>query len=69
MAVSGTTLHVPALISARGDAMQGAAKVKVLFIAGCGPIVRDTGESRKLYLDVLGIPFKLHFPRFSCNSL
>ena len=38
--------------------MQGAAKVKVLFIAGCGPIVRDTGESRKLYLDVLGIPFK-----------
>jgi hypothetical protein len=39
-------------------AMQGSAIIKVLFIAGFGPIVRDTGESRKLYRDVLGIPFK-----------
>ena len=38
--------------------MAGAAKVKVLFIAGFGPIVHDTEESRKLYRDVLGIPFK-----------
>ena len=38
--------------------MQGSANIKVLFIAGFGPIVRDTGESRKLYRDVLGIPFK-----------
>jgi hypothetical protein len=38
--------------------MQGAAKFNVLFIAGFGPIVRDTGESRKLYGDVLGIAFK-----------
>jgi len=38
--------------------MQGAANVKVLFIAGFGPIVRDTRESCKLYRDVLGIPFK-----------
>ena len=38
--------------------MQGAANVEVLFIAGFDPIVRDTGESRKLYRDVLGIPFK-----------
>ena len=38
--------------------MQTAANVKVLFIAGFGPIVRDTGESRKLYRDVAGIPFK-----------
>src|SRR5262249_58131751 len=38
--------------------MQDAANVKVLFIAGFGPIVRDTGESRKLYHDALGIPFK-----------
>ena len=38
--------------------MQGATKLKVLFIAGFGPIVRDTGKSRKLYADVLGIPFK-----------
>ena len=38
--------------------MQDSAKLKALFIAGFGPIVRDTGESRKLYGDVLGIPFK-----------
>jgi len=38
--------------------MEGAANLKVLFIAGFGPIVPDTGESRKLYRDVLGIPFK-----------
>ena len=38
--------------------MEGAANLKVLFIAGFGPIVPDTGESRKLYCDVLGIPFK-----------
>ena len=48
-------MGVTALISARGDAMEGAANLKVLFIAGFGPIVRDTGESRKLYRDVLGI--------------
>jgi len=38
--------------------MPSAARVKVLFIAGFGPIVDDTGESRKLYRDVLGIAFK-----------
>jgi hypothetical protein len=38
--------------------LQDSAKLKVLFIAGFGPIVRDTGESRRLYRDVLGIPFK-----------
>ena len=38
--------------------MQDSAKLKVLFIAGFGPIVRDTGQSRRLYRDVLGIPFK-----------
>ena len=38
--------------------MEGAANLKVLFIAGFGPIVSDTAESRKLYRDVLGIPFK-----------
>jgi hypothetical protein len=31
--------------------------VKVLFIAGFGPIVRDSGPSRALYVDGLGIPF------------
>ena len=38
--------------------MQHDANVEVLFIAGFGPIVRDAEESRKLYRDVLGIPFK-----------
>ena len=38
--------------------MEGAANLKVLFIAGFGPIVPETGESRKLYRDVLCIPFK-----------
>jgi catechol 2,3-dioxygenase-like lactoylglutathione lyase family enzyme len=31
---------------------------KVLFIAGFGPIVRNVAESRALYADSLGIPFK-----------
>jgi hypothetical protein len=35
--------------------MPDNANLKVLFIAGFGPIGRDTGESRKLYRDVLGI--------------
>jgi hypothetical protein len=39
--------------------MQGIAKnLKVLFIAGFGPIIQDPGESRKLYRDVLGLAFK-----------
>jgi catechol 2,3-dioxygenase-like lactoylglutathione lyase family enzyme len=38
--------------------MLGTEGINVLFIAGFGPIVRDTTESRKLYSDVLGIPFK-----------
>ena len=32
--------------------------IKVLFIAGFGPIVRDANASRKLYNQVLGIGFK-----------
>ena len=38
--------------------MQNTGKIKVLFILGFGPIVRDTAESRKLYSESLGIPFK-----------
>ena len=38
--------------------MQRAGKIKVLFILGFGPIVRDTAESRKLYSESLDIPFK-----------
>ena len=32
--------------------------IKILFIAGFGPIVREPAKSRKLYGEVLGIPFK-----------
>jgi hypothetical protein len=38
--------------------MQTEGKIKVLFIAGFGPIVRETAESRKLYGEALGIHFK-----------
>ena len=38
--------------------MQGTEGINVLFIAGFGPIVRDTTQSRKLYSQTLGIPFK-----------
>src|ERR1700739_2355768 len=49
---------VEAASAAKGDAMRSAGNVKILFVAGFGPIVRDAGESRKLYGGVLGIPFK-----------
>jgi Glyoxalase-like domain len=35
-----------------------AETINVLFVAGFGPIVRDTAESRKLYSETLGIHFK-----------
>lgn len=38
--------------------MQRAGNIKVLFILGFGPIVRDTAESRKLYSESLNISFK-----------
>lgn len=38
--------------------MREVQKIKVLFIAGYGPIVRDTTESRRLYSEALGILFK-----------
>ncbi len=41
-----------------GDAMEPTGNIKVLFIAGFGPIVRDASLSRKLYNHVLGIGFK-----------
>jgi hypothetical protein len=37
--------------------MKVERKIKVLFIAGFGPIVRETATSRKLYSEALGIPF------------
>jgi Glyoxalase-like domain len=38
--------------------MQGTGAINILFIAGFGPIVRDSAQSRKLYGDTLGIAFK-----------
>ena len=38
--------------------MQQFGNIKILFIAGFGPIVRDAAASRKLYNQTLGIPFK-----------
>jgi hypothetical protein len=51
-------IEIGAFIPRTGDAMQDSARLKVLFIAGFGPIVSATEESRRLYHDVLGIPFK-----------
>src|SRR5215469_10557584 len=38
--------------------MESIEGIKVLFIAGFGPIVREAARSRKLYNDILGISFK-----------
>ncbi|HMJ12248.1 MAG TPA: VOC family protein [Polyangiaceae bacterium] len=32
--------------------------LKVLFVAGFGPLVRDPAESRKFYFDSLGLPLE-----------
>jgi hypothetical protein len=42
----------------RGDVMEQMGNIKVLFIAGFGPIVREAAASRKLYSQMLGISFK-----------
>ena len=38
--------------------MEQSANIKVLFIAGFGPIVRDALANRTLYSQILAIPFK-----------
>ena len=38
--------------------MQLPTNIKILFIAGFGPIVPDPAQSRALYRDLLGIQFK-----------
>jgi hypothetical protein len=47
-----------AFIMGTGDAMEEIGNIKVLFIAGFGPIVRAPDASRKLYSQILGIHFK-----------
>src|SRR5262249_48998372 len=56
--MDGGIVGIAAFIPRTGDFMQHSTTLKVLFITGFGPIVRDTGESRKLYRDALGIAFK-----------
>lgn len=38
--------------------MQKSEKARILFIAGFGPIVRDTAQSCSLYSETLGISLK-----------
>ena len=38
--------------------MDGLSNIRILFVAGFGPITRDNEASQKLYKSVLGIPFK-----------
>jgi len=38
--------------------MERFGKIKVLFIAGFGPVVREASASRNLYCQTLGIRFK-----------
>jgi Glyoxalase-like domain len=41
-----------------GDVMVQMQNIKVQFIAGFGPIVREAAVSRKLYSEMLGISFQ-----------
>jgi len=45
-------------IMGTGDAVGEIGNVKVMFIAGFGPIVREATASRRLYSQILGISFK-----------
>jgi hypothetical protein len=47
-----------ASIAGRGNAMEQTGVTGVLFIAGFGPIVGDSGASLKLDREALGISFK-----------
>src|SRR5689334_4876575 len=38
--------------------MKTPNNIEVLFVAGFGPIVRDSAMSRKFYCETLGLPFK-----------
>lgn len=41
----------------RSDTLVQLDNIKVLFIAGFGPIVQDAAASRNLYVHTLGITF------------
>jgi hypothetical protein len=50
--------NLSVLRSAKGESMEEADGVKILFVAGFGPIVRDAAPSRELYAGDLGLLFK-----------
>ena len=39
--------------------MTEIAGLKVLFVAGFGPLVRDSGASKSFYIDTLGLPLEV----------
>jgi hypothetical protein len=45
-------------MTSAGDAMTHIGNIKILFIAGFGPIVRDPPASARLYRKEFEIPFK-----------
>src|SRR5689334_3011844 len=51
----GLALHVAAK---REISMPEVAGVKVLFVAGFGPLVKDTKASNAFYKDTLGLPLE-----------
>jgi hypothetical protein len=58
--VSNTTPRVPCLAMSghrKRPASEKKSRIKILFVAGFGPVVRDHEPSRKLYSDTLGISF------------
>lgn len=51
-------VELTASVAYRREAVEQLAGVKILFIAGFGPVVRDGNASGKLYNQLLGIDFK-----------
>lgn len=49
--------------------MKNPGKIKVLFIAGFGPVVRDNEASRRLYLDTLGLQMEADGDYLHTNDL
>jgi catechol 2,3-dioxygenase-like lactoylglutathione lyase family enzyme len=44
--------------NATRSAVQQFEGIKVLFVSGFGPVVRDAAESRRFYKDTLGLPLE-----------
>jgi catechol 2,3-dioxygenase-like lactoylglutathione lyase family enzyme len=45
-------------LNAEGGIVKELERIKILFVAGFGPIVRDAAAARKLYRETLDISFK-----------